>query len=164
MTHKGSYTVNHSDSEESCRLTSPGPGDRPDSAATNDQNVDNPASDVSSANSHQMNAQGDDNDILSDFLPKKLAQLSSDSVNQDESLTKNQILLREFYLALRLILGVFNCICLTLKIPVISLAVKIIIDMLRAKNEQAMVTTVEPPYFDEAPAPSIDESSKKSEY
>lgn len=179
--NKGSYTVNRrngkedADSHESSQRLAPTPTghpERPDSSATDDQNVNHTdnheTSDVSSSGTesldHHVGDAGDDNDASSEFIQKKIGKGSDSSFDDAmSSLTKGELMIRRAYLSLRLVLGTFNFTCFILKVPLLLLMLRIGLELSQQKKRESMVTTIEPPYDEEiVPASSPNQASAKS--
>ena len=164
---KGTYVVNRSsnnddtDSDESSRrlTSSPGHPERPDSSATDDQNVNRQAASDTSSGSDSLDHHGnevidvDENDASSDFIPKKLAQGSDCSVDGSgmSALTKNELMIRKAFLCLRLTLGTLNLTSFILKVPLLLLILRIAVEISQQKKREQQATTLEPPYDDEFP-------------
>lgn len=175
---KGSYTVNKRratkediDSDESSqRLTSsPAPPERPDSSATDDQNVHPQGTSVHSDSadslehlSHHHVSGGGDEGEQDDFIPKK-PNGSDDSVDDGLSaLNKNELMVRKAYLFLRLTLGTLNLTSFILKVPLLLLILRIAVEISQQKKRESMVTTIEPPYEDEAVTIKNDGADRKT--
>ena len=65
--------------------------------------------------------------------------------------TKKEAVWSRAFLLSRLALGSFNLISLCLKIPLIILIIRMVVELAKAKAVEQSVTTIEPPYDDELP-------------
>ena len=63
--------------------------------------------------------------------------------------TRREAVCRRTFLVTRLTLGAFNLTSLCLKLPLIVLIVRMVVEMAQAKASEAQVTTIEPPYEEE---------------
>lgn len=114
-------------------------------------------------NGHHHDKDGDD---CSDCLVQQKLHLSGDPEAGGEEVifSRPEAIWRKTFLITRMTLGSVNLISLCLKVPLIILVIRMVMDIAKAKASESQVTTIEPPYEDEvAPVPVNSDSEAKSQ-
>lgn len=99
-----------------------------------------------------------------DYIQEKLNASGDHESGEARTFTLQETIWKKTYLATRITLGSLNLCSLCLKIPILILIIRVLVELVQAKKEAETVTTIEPPYDDEpVPVPPGGDEGK-SEY
>jgi len=106
-------------------------------------------------------APGDESNHSKDYIEEKL-HAADQEAGEGRTFTPQETMWKRTYLATRIILGSLNLCSLCLKIPILILIVRVLVELVQAKKQAETVTTIEPPYDDEpVPVPTGGDEGKR---